>query len=251
MVKPCLDEVPVIGLENVIVEYRVPVERVFSFKEYAIQRFQGKVGYKFINALEDVSFNIYRGEVFGIIGRNGAGKSTLMQLVARVLKPTSGRVWVKGRIAPILSIGAGFHTELTGRENIFLNGTLLGFSRREMQKRVDAIIDFAELEEFIDSPMRTYSSGMQARLGFAVAMDVEPDILLLDEVMAVGDEVFQKKCQVRFQTFCEKGITIVLVSHTMSTIEKMCDRAVLLHEGHLVSLGYPDMVIKDYRKIQN
>src|SRR5450759_2561937 len=175
-----LDDNFVIRLEDVTVRYRVPSERINTFKEYAICWIQGKVSSRDFQALENVHLNIKPGEVFGIIGNNGAGKSTLLKVVARVLFPNTGRVRVRGRVAPLLELGAGFHPELTGRENIFLNGAILGFNRKEINQNFQRIVDFSELGSFIDGPMRTYSSGMWARLGFAVATDVRPDILLVD-----------------------------------------------------------------------
>src|SRR3972149_11166464 len=188
-------------LNKIGVRYRVSPERIFTFKEYMIRRVQGKVRIQDFWALKDFTLNIRRGEVFGIIGPNGAGKSTLLKIIARVLKPTTGRVIVKGRVAPLLEFGAAFHPALTGRENLFLNGALLGFSHQQMVEKFEGIVDFAELWDFIDAPMRTYSSGMWARLGFAVATDVEPDILIIDEILSVGDEAFQRKSFARIRAF--------------------------------------------------
>lgn len=240
----------VIRLENVSVRYRVPSERIGTFKEYMIRRVQGKVRQQDFLALRNVNLTIRRGEVFGLIGSNGAGKSTLLKLVARVLKPTEGRVWVKGRVAPLLEYGAGFHPELTGRENIFLNGALLGFTYKQMQEKFERIVDFAELWDFIDAPMRTYSSGMWARLGFAVATDVEPDILIVDEVLAVGDEAFQRKSSARMQEFRQQGVTILLVSHNMDVIQSMCNRAAWLDHGEIKAMGEVAEAIKAYRLSQ-
>jgi ABC-2 type transport system ATP-binding protein len=240
----------VVRLEKVSVHYRVPSGGIATFKEYLIRKLQGKVRHHLFLALDEVSLNVNRGEIFGIIGNNGAGKSTLLKLVARVLRPTRGRVWVRGRVAPLLEFGAGFHPELTGRENIFLNGTLLGYSRKQMEDRFDQIVDFAELWDFIDAPMRTYSSGMWARLGFAVATDVQPDILIVDEVLAVGDEAFQRKGMARIKQFQEKGVTILFVSHNMQVIEVMCQRAAWLDHGKIQSLGSATETIENYRRNQ-
>jgi len=240
----------VIRLEKVSVRYRVPSERITTFKEYMIRRIQGKVQHRAFWALKDVSFEVYQGEVFGLIGPNGAGKSTLLKLIARVLRPTEGRVWVKGRVAPLLEVGAGFHPELTGRENIILNGAMLGFTRAEMEAKFKQIVDFAELWDFIDAPLRTYSSGMWARLGFAVATDVDPQILIVDEILSVGDEAFQRKCLARIQSFRERGVTILLVSHSMRVIEEMCQRAAWLDHGHLQAIGAAPEVIRAYRQSQ-
>jgi ABC-2 type transport system ATP-binding protein/lipopolysaccharide transport system ATP-binding protein len=237
-------------IEKVGVRYRVPSEAIGSFKEYAIRRLQRKVQHRDFWALDDISFSVNRGAAFGIIGHNGAGKSTLLKLIARVFRPTSGRVLVNGQVAPLLEFGAGFHPELTGRENIFLNGALLGFSRQEMKSKFDRIVDFAELWEFIDVPLRTYSSGMWARLGFAVATDIKPDILIIDEVLSVGDEAFQQKCFNRLHKFREQGATVILVSHNMETIQDMCDQAAWLDHGKLKALGDPQVIISKYRMNQ-
>ncbi len=224
-------------LENVSVRYRAPNERIQTFKEYMIRRVQGRVRHDDFWALREVSFSVNRGEVFGLIGHNGAGKSTLLKVIARVLRPSNGRVVVRGLVAPMLELGAGFHPELSGRENIILNGAMFGFTREEMEEKVERIIDFSELRQFIDAPMRTYSSGMWARLGFAVATDVNPDILILDEVLAVGDEAFQRKCIRRIEQFREEGATILLVTHNTALIEEMCQRAAWLAHGRLNAIG--------------
>jgi ABC-2 type transport system ATP-binding protein/lipopolysaccharide transport system ATP-binding protein len=237
-------------LENVSVVYRSPSERIDKFKEYLIRKLQGKIKHNTFCALQDLNLAIYRGEVLGLIGNNGAGKSTLLKVIARVLRPTRGRVMIKGRVAPLLELGAGFHPELSGRENVYLNGAILGFSRQEMQDKFQQIVDFAELWDFIDAPMRTYSSGMWARLGFAVATDVQPDILIVDEILAVGDENFQRKSYDRIQQFREQGTTILIVSHSMGTIESMCHRAAWLSHGKLCGLGEPVEVIRLYRESQ-
>jgi homopolymeric O-antigen transport system ATP-binding protein len=239
-----------IVLEHVGVRYRAPDERIHSLKEYTIRWIQGKIKHRDFWALQDINLNIPRGEALGLIGHNGAGKSTLSKLVARVLKPNTGRIVVRGHVAPLLEFGAGFHPELTGRENVYLNGALLGFSRGEMEDKFNRIVDFAELWDFIDAPMRTYSTGMWARLGFAVATDVKPDILIIDEVLSVGDESFQRKSAARMQEFRDLGATILFVSHNMSTIEEMCHRAVWLDHGHLMEVGEPKKVIEIYRQHQ-
>lgn len=245
---PQTGEEVVIRLKNVSVRYRVPHERIGSFKEYVIRRLQRRVSHDNFMALREVSLEIQRGEVFGIIGRNGAGKSTLLKVIARVLRPTGGRVWVKGHVAPLLEFGAGFHSELTGRENVFLNGTLLGFTHKEMEHKFDRIVDFAELWEFIDAPLRTYSSGMVARLGFAIATDVKPDVLIIDEVLAVGDEAFQRKSAARMGEFREQGATILLVTHNMANVRAMCSRAIWLDHGRVNSLGSAEDVAAQYQQ---
>ena len=241
----------IIQLEDVGVRYRVASERVSTFKEYMIRRFQGQIKMKDFWALHEVNLNIKRGEMFGLIGPNGAGKSTLLKLVARVMRPTRGRVLVVGNVAPLIEFGAGFHPDLTGRENIFLNGALLGFTNEEMQEKFDRIVDFAELWDFIDVPIRNYSSGMTARLGFAVATDVEPDILIVDEILSVGDESFQRKSFERMTKFRDMGATIILVSHIMETITTLCHRAAWIDQGHIRLIGEVDEVVESYRGSQN
>ncbi|MBN1537125.1 MAG: ABC transporter ATP-binding protein [Anaerolineales bacterium] len=236
----------VIRLEKASVRYRVPQERIGTFKEYFIRRIQGKVKHRSFWALDEVSFGVQRGEVFGLIGQNGAGKSTLLKLIARVLQPSRGRVLVAGKVAPLLEMGAGFHPELTGRENVYLNGAMLGYTRQDMAKKFNQIVDFAELWDFIDAPMRTYSSGMWARLGFAVATDVEADVLIVDEVLAVGDDAFQRKSAERIEAFKEKGVTILLVTHNMSLVKQICQRAAWLDQGKLIDIGSVEVVVDRY-----
>lgn len=239
---------PDIELENVSVCYRIPEERIGTFKEYAIRVLQNKVRSHDFLALQSICLSVGRGETVGIIGANGAGKSTLLKVVARVLVPSQGRVRVAGRVSPLLELGAGFHSELTGRENIFLNGTLLGHSRREIASRLDEVLDFAELDGFVDAPLRTYSSGMVARLGFAIATTWEPEILLLDETLSVGDEGFRAKCVERMESFRSKGTTTLVVSHDLGLVESRCDRVALLDQGRLQALGSVADIVPLYRK---
>jgi ABC-2 type transport system ATP-binding protein/lipopolysaccharide transport system ATP-binding protein len=236
----------VITVENVTVRYRVPKEQMRTLKEYAIRRIQGRIQHNEFLALNDVNLSVKKGEVFGLIGANGAGKTTLLRLVARVMRPTQGRVRVLGRVAPLLAMGAGFHNELSGRENIFINGTLLGYARKEIETNFERMVDFAELWDFIDAPLRTYSSGMIARLGFAVATDCMPDILIVDEVLSVGDAAFQEKSLARIRSFRENGATILLVSHGMETIRKMCQRAAWLDQGQVRAIGPAEEVASQY-----
>jgi len=240
----------VIQLENASVCYRIPQERIGTFKEYTIRWIQGKVRHHLFWALQDINMAVQKGEMLGVIGQNGAGKSTLLKLIARVLRPNTGRVWVKGLVVPLLELGAGFHPELTGRENIFLNGAMLGFSRREMAEKCPRIIEFSELEEFIDAPLRTYSTGMAARLGFALATDAQPDILIIDEILSVGDEAFQKKCIDRITTYRDRGATILLVAHDMNRVMQTCQRAIWLNHGRIAACGDVNQVINAYRKGQ-
>jgi len=199
-------------------------------------------------ALDRVSFEVRKGECFGIIGCNGSGKSTTLGLIAGVLRPSSGSVETHGRIAPLLELGAGFHPELSGRENIVLNGVLLGMTRRQVMERLGDIIAFSELSDFMERPLRVYSSGMVARLGFSVAVHLDPEILLIDEVLAVGDEAFMAKCFQKILDFRANGVTMVFVSHNMAAVELVCDRVALLDAGRLVAVDSPKPVIAEYRK---
>jgi ABC-type polysaccharide/polyol phosphate transport system ATPase subunit len=197
-------------------------------------------------ALHDVSFVVPEGSTVGVIGRNGSGKSTALKLVAGITKPTSGTVSVHGRVSALIELGAGFHPEISGRENVFINGIMLGLSKREVEQRFDAIVDFAELRDFIDEPVKTYSSGMYMRLGFAVAIHVDPDVLLVDEVLAVGDEAFTHKCLDKFAEFKRRGRTTLLVTHTLGLVERFCDEAIWLDAGEKRAEGHPKRVIDAY-----
>src|SRR6266545_4469933 len=197
-------------------------------------------------ALQGVSFAVPKGCTYGIIGRNGSGKSTLLKCVAGITRPNEGRVVVDGRISALIELGAGFHPEISGRENVFINGIMLGLSKREIQERFDEIVDFAELREFIDAPVKTYSSGMYMRLGFAVAIHVNPDVLLVDEVLAVGDEGFTHKCLDKFAEFRRRNRTILLVTHSLSLVERFCDEAIWLDQGHARTHGDPRRVVDAY-----
>jgi lipopolysaccharide transport system ATP-binding protein len=197
-------------------------------------------------ALKDVSFEVKQGEVVGIIGRNGAGKSTLLKILSRITEPTEGRVRIKGRVASLLEVGTGFHPELTGRENIFLNGAILGMSKAEIKRKFDEIVAFSEIEKFLDTPVKRYSSGMYVRLAFAVAAHLEPEILIVDEVLAVGDAQFQKKCLDKMDDEARAGRTVILVTHTMPTVEALCDRAILLAGGSVFMIGKTSQVVGNY-----
>lgn len=199
-----------------------------------------------VNALDNISFNVEKGTTFGVIGANGSGKSTLLKVVAGIAKPTSGRVAVKGKVSALIELGAGFHPEITGRENITINGIMLGLSRKEIQDKYEAIVKFAELEEFIDAPVKTYSSGMYMRLGFSIAINVNPEVLLVDEVLAVGDASFVPKCLDRINDFRRRKKTILFVSHDLSTVEKICDRVAWLKNGRVITIGEPRRVIDAY-----
>ena len=201
-------------------------------------------------ALQDVSFSVQQGEVLGIIGRNGAGKSTLLKILSRVTAPTTGQIRVKGRIASLLEVGTGFHPELTGRENVFLNGAILGMSKEEVTRKFDEIVDFAGIEKFIDTPVKRYSSGMYVRLAFAVAAHLDPEILVVDEVLAVGDAEFQKKCLGKMGDIAQKGRTVLFVSHNMASVRKLCTQSLLLDRGSIALAGKTDTVIDHYLDIR-
>jgi lipopolysaccharide transport system ATP-binding protein len=202
---------------------------------------------QYVEALRDVSLSVRRGATLGIIGRNGSGKSTLVRIIAGIYRPDAGRVITEGRVSALIELGAGFHPEFTGRENIYINGIILGLSKKEIRRRFDEIVHFAGLEEFIDSPVRTYSSGMYMRLGFSVAVHVDPDILLVDEVLAVGDEAFVRKCLEKMDEFKRQGKTIVVAGHDLLLVERWCDTAVLLEEGRVSAHGFPPEVVAAYR----
>jgi lipopolysaccharide transport system ATP-binding protein len=199
-------------------------------------------------ALQDVSFEVTRGEAFGIIGHNGAGKSTILKILSRIMKPTKGSMAVNGRLSALLEVSAGFHQDLTGRENIFLNGTILGMNRREIESKLDQIIAFSELEEFIDTPVKRYSSGMYARLGFSVAAHVDPEVLIVDEVLSVGDHMFQQRCMERMSSILKGGTTVIFVSHNLKAVTELCTRAMLLKKGEVAIVGGTDSVVRHYLK---
>jgi ABC-type polysaccharide/polyol phosphate transport system ATPase subunit len=240
---------PAIELRNVSKVYRRYGGRQFStLKSALLQRSilrDLRPGETF-PALTDVSFSVPKGSTFGVMGRNGSGKSTALKLVAGITKPTSGQIRVEGRISALIELGAGFHPEISGRENVFINGIMLGLTKREIQERFDEIVDFAELREFIDAPVKTYSSGMYMRLGFAVAINVNPDVLLVDEVLAVGDEGFTHKCLDKFAEFKRSNKTILLVTHSLNLIERFCDEALWLDGGRAMSHGDPKRVVGAY-----
>ena len=237
---------PVILLQDVSVRYRVPLERIRSFKEFTIRWLRRRIRYRDYWALRDINLDVMCGQVVGVIGRNGAGKTTLLRVVARVVHPTAGRVRVQGQIAPLLSLGAGFQQDLTGRENVMLNGVTLGYSRGDLLKRIDRIVEFAGIGSFIDMPLRTYSSGMRARLGFAIATDEMPDILLVDEVLAVGDAEFRQRCEERIEKYRQGGMTVLIVSHAPQLLAKMCNRMVWLDKGKVAAMGSPEDVVRQY-----
>ncbi|GAB4415714.1 MAG: ABC transporter ATP-binding protein [Thermodesulfovibrionales bacterium] len=239
----------VIDVRGVSVRYRLAKERPKTLQEYIIRRLKGRrVDYEYFWALREIDIKIHRGETLGIIGPNGAGKSTLLKVIAGVLNPTEGSLSVHGKIAPLIELGAGFDPELTGKENIFLNASILGLSRKEISERFNRIVDFSELGDFIYSPLKSYSSGMVARLGFSIATEVEPDILIIDEVLAVGDEKFRRKCDDRIRGFKERETTILFVSHQLNEIKRLCDRVLWLDHGMMRMVGKPDDVVTEYQR---
>jgi ABC-2 type transport system ATP-binding protein len=238
--------VPAVEVEHVTKRFRLSTERHSSVKDRLIH--PRRTTYTDLTALQDVDFTVGAGETVGIIGKNGSGKSTLLKCVCGVLQPTLGRVLVRGTLAGLLELGAGFQIELSGRDNIYLNGSMLGLSRREVDRAFDAIVEFSELGPFIDTQVKFYSSGMYVRLGFAIAVNVDPDVLVIDEVLAVGDEQFQSKCLERIRTFQEEGRTILFVSHNADQIRAICDRAVVLENGRMLADASPGEAVRAFRE---
>lgn len=234
---------PVVEVVDVVKQYKVRHEKGRTLKEAFLRQ---RIYQETINALDHVTFDIHPGKTLGVIGRNGSGKSTLLKLIAGTSRPTSGEVKVNGRVSALLELGAGFHPDFSGRENVFLDGAIMGLSRRTVEERFDEIVAFAEMEEFIDAPAKTYSSGMYMRLAFSVAVSVDPDIILIDEVFAVGDESFQRKCLERIDQFKSDGKTIVFVSHSLDAVRNLCDQAVWLDKGQLRAQGGVDKVTDYY-----
>lgn len=245
---------PILEVKNVWKSYKIGArqERYLSLRDSMVGFLKnGWQKKETFWALKDVSFDVYPGEPLGIIGRNGAGKTTLLKILSRITPPTKGSIKVRGRLASLLEVGTGFHPELTGRENIYLNGSILGLKRREINRQFDAIVDFSGVEDFLDTPLKHYSSGMQLRLAFAVAAHLEPEILLIDEVLAVGDEAFQKKCIGKMNEVTKSGRTLIFVSHNLSVIKALCPSTVLLNEGKLIEVGDSNKVIDKYLNQQN
>jgi len=237
---------PSILFEDVEHRYRVLVERRDTLRETFVRLFTHAPRFREFTVLQDVSFNVFAGETLGIVGRNGSGKSTILKLITGIFRPARGKITVHGPVASLIELGAGFHPELSGRENIELNGLLLGLSKREIAQREAGIIEFAELGEFIDAPVKQYSSGMYMRLGFAIAVEVDPDILLIDEILAVGDVYFRGKCLARIGGFQQRGKTLVLVSHDTALIEHLCSRVLWIDGARIIEDGRPRDVIPRY-----
>lgn len=226
--------------------YRMNYDQVRSIKEFVVQLLKGKVQYNEFWALKDVSFTVEKGEVLGVIGNNGAGKSTLLKVISAILKPTDGKVAVSGNVVPMLELGSGFDFDLTGRENIFLNGAILGYSEEFLNSKYDEIVEFSELGQFIHVPLRNYSSGMVMRLAFSIATIVNPDILIVDEILAVGDAAFQAKSKARMMELMHGGTTVLFVSHSLNQIREMCDRVLWLEHGEMKMTGSADVVCNAY-----
>jgi ABC-type polysaccharide/polyol phosphate transport system ATPase subunit len=240
-----MSESPVIEVKNVSKVYRL-TGGTRSLKSLALDVLSKNRRVRELKALDDVSFSVNKGETLGIIGANGAGKSTLLALLTGTIQPTTGHIQTRGQMSSLLELGAGFHPDLTGRENVFLYGAIMGLSRRQMQERFDAIVEFAGLKDFIDQPVKHYSSGMYVRLGFAVAVEVNPEILLIDEVLAVGDAAFQKKCVDKMREFRLQRKTMLIISHDLQTIQKVSDRILLLDAGKIIGMGDPESMVETY-----
>lgn len=238
----------IIEANQLTMTYRLTTSRVRSIKEYIVEWMTRKLQYEEFHALNDVSFTIEKGEVIGLIGRNGAGKSTLLKLISGILKPTKGSVSAYGSIVPMLELGSGFDHDLSGRENIFLNGAILGFDQEFLKAKYQEILDFSNLHTFIEQPLRTYSSGMMMRLAFSIATVVEPEILIVDEILAVGDADFQKKSLARMQDLMSGGTTVLLVSHDIKQIRELCSRVIWLEHGQVKQIGDTDEVCNRYEK---
>lgn len=239
----------IIEVNNVTMKFNMSKESLDSLKEYFIKLLKRQLFFEQFTALSDVTFNIQKGDVFGIVGFNGAGKSTILKVISGILQPTQGSVNIKGSIAPLIELGAGFDMDLTARENVYLNGTVLGLSPKFIDTRYDEIIDFAELHDFQDVAVKNFSSGMLARLGFAIATVVTPDILIVDEILSVGDYIFQQKCEDRISKMMKNGTTVIIVSHSIEQIEKLCNRVVWLEKGKVKMLGKTKEVCDAYKSV--
>lgn len=237
-------------VENVSMRFNLASEQVDNFKEYLIRKLKFQsISFDEFWALKNISFTINKGESVALIGSNGSGKSTMLKIISGILTPTKGNVQVHGSIAPLIELGAGFDNDLTGKENIFLNGAILGHSKKTMLEKYDEIVDFSELKDFIDVPVKNYSSGMIARLGFSIATIVKPEILIVDEILAVGDQAFQNKCHRRMEEMMNGGTTVVLVSHSAADIKRICSKAVWIDRGHMRYVGNVDEALSNYQHI--
>lgn len=237
----------VISVEHVSMKFNLMEEKVDTLKEYALRLLKGNLLYNEFTALDNINFQVKKSEILGIVGFNGAGKSTLLKILAGVLKPTEGRVIIKGSVAPLIEVGAGFDPELTARENIYLNGAILGYKKSFIDENFNKIVSFAEVEHFVNVPVKNFSSGMYARLGFSIATIVNPDILIVDEVLSVGDFRFQDKCEKRIQEMIDKGTTIIIVSHDISLIERLCNKVLWLEHGKQKCIGNKAEICRLYK----
>jgi ABC-2 type transport system ATP-binding protein len=236
----------VLKVDHVGMKFNLSKERVDNLKEYVIKLLKGQISYNEFWALKDITFSLEKGDRLGILGLNGAGKSTLLKVIAGVLKATEGDISIKGRIVPLLELGAGFDRQYTGAENIYLYGSVLGYSREFLEEKYDEIVEFSGLGDFIDVPIKNYSSGMKSRLGFSIATIVEPDILILDEVLSVGDAKFRKKSEKKIMGMFDKGVTVLFVSHSLEQVQRLCNKAILLEKGRIIAQGDIDSVSKIY-----
>lgn len=246
-----VDKIPddvAIRITNLHKTFKLPTERAFGLKQVIFNRLRGIKGYKEHRVLRGLTFDIKKGEFVGIVGRNGSGKSTLLKILSDIYVPTKGKITISGTLVPFIELGVGFNPELTGRENIYLNGALLGFSNREVDAMYDEIVKFAELSDFMDQKLKNYSSGMQVRLAFSIAIRAKGDILILDEVLAVGDAAFQKKCNDYFRSLSHDQ-TVILVTHSMDSVREFCDRAILIENGKILQDGKPSVVAKAYESL--
>ncbi len=240
---------PVIRVENVSMMFHMHSEKIDNLKEYMIRLIKRKLNYTEFWALRDINFNVQPGERLGVLGFNGAGKSTLLKVIAGVMKPTKGKVEIHGVIAPLLELGAGFDMNYSGRENIFLYGATMGYSHAYIKERYDEILAFSELKDFIDAPVKNYSSGMRARLGFSIATAVEPEVLIVDEVLSVGDAKFRNKSEAKIKSMFDKGVTVLFVSHNTTQVRNLCNTAILLDKGRIISQGEANEVCDVYDKM--
>lgn len=236
----------IIEVNNISMRFRMANDNIGSIKEYLVQLLKRRLKYSEFEALKNVSFEVGKGEVVGLIGHNGAGKSTMLKIISRIMKPTEGTVVVRGNVVPMLELGSGFDHDMTGRENIFLNGAILGYSEEFLKSKLQEIIDFSELAAFIDIPIRNYSSGMLARLAFSVASAVNPEILIVDEILGVGDADFQQKSQNRMMEMMGGGTTVLMVSHDINQIRQMCDRVVWIEKGQIIKVGKAEKICDEY-----
>ena len=244
--KDNLEEKAMIEVRNVTMQYRITNDRISNIKEYIIKRLKKSLQFEYFTALDDVSFSVKRGEVLGLIGHNGAGKSTILKVISGIVRPTKGSVHIRGNIVPMLELGSGFDFDMTGRENIYLNGAILGYSEEFLKSKYDEIVEFSEIGQFIDLPLRNYSSGMIARLGFSIATVVEPEILIVDEVLAVGDANFQEKSKNRMMELMSGGTTVLFVSHSLDQIRELCDHVIWMDHGKVKMYGQTQAVCDAY-----